>query len=820
MSNLSMHETPESLSDSLREAAKKVKPPVFELDGGQLPFERLSPEHFELLIADLYRERQGAKGWDWYDKSIRLNGGSDMGQDVVLFNSGKPVGVVQCKRLRASTLSRQVMLYELCKFFLFARIFPYLTPVAGQKFKYIFSVAKNVHQDGLVFFNSAGSERFNNLRSEIVNIFGSLVKDLKTFSGYPGFANLTPEDICDLVWGSLVEVETSVYRQNDLSDLVRKTPGVYSNYFSLRHVAIVGEELKELIAGYFRSAGAPPNSSWMQLEEDSYTVEIPMFASHNDKVNVVLIQGAGDFALRSLESALGQDDAVKSMVGGRLTVILAGGSAFSCADDMRIEKILGGFSSPVILIAGCGALDGQEINNLKSEPGVVWYFRDFILAASRRYKFGWCWLKLQEGGVEGEGNAGEVGDNKEVLRYPLIVNTPLDPTFESADVGLRLSFNDFIIYPLIDDDMLCSWASRHSVLKRLALGMHEDSSRRRTMICGAVHWDEVSDKHDESISDVLAVRRNLHREVGVFLANSSLTTKFDNEWRSASGYFPSFVESSYLFNRRSSPKGSIFRRDDESYIFFVLRWTQVGIESVIEVPHFDLRGVVSGDIDPGGVELSRHMKWHLPHPHSSLQLHNSFYEFYESLISSNYKKATKLSAGFFYGVQPGLEFSVNDISKSFSKLCEPLQAACYLSGGYGAKWVQHDEYPAHVDYFKFGKSLVSLFLWADRNMSLNQVEAMVSEYSKTGGAAPDLIIFTSVLGDPEPAGRATRSKSRDNIASPASLPGSIAEPNIARKTYLFPMREIQNCYMSGVSESDERAKFFEGLVARKEALDV
>lgn len=814
-----MHEVPEPISDSLREAAKKIKPPVFELDGGQLPFERLSPEHFELLIADLYRERQGTKGWDWYDKSVRLNGGSDMGQDVVLFHSGKPVCVVQCKRLRASTLSRHTMLYELCKFFLFARIFPYLTPAADKKLKYVFAVAKNVQQDGLVFFQSSGAERFNNLRSEIVKIFGSLLSGLKTFSGYPGFVNMKPEEVCDLVWGSLVKVETDVYRQNNLSDIVRKTPGVYSNYFSLQHVAIVGEELERLIAGYFRSAGAPPNSSWMQLKEDSYTVEIPMYASHNDKVNVVLIQGAGDFALKSLESALSQDGSVKPIVGGRLTIILAGGSAFTCREDKRIEKILGDFAAPVVLIAGCGEVDGQKIDSLKNESGVVWYYKDFIPALNRRYKFGWCWLKLQVG-AEDEKGSGEAGINQEVLRYPLIVNTPADPVFESADMGLRLSFNDLIVYPLIDDDMLCTWTSRRSVLKRLALGIHEDTSNRRVLLCGSVHWGDVSDKHDESITDVLSVRRNLQKDIGVLLANSSLSTNFDNEWRSATGYFPSVVDSNCLFNRRSSPKGSLFRRDDDCYIVFVLRWVLGGMEPVIEAPYFNLHGVVKEDINAGSVELSRHMKWYPPHPDSDLQLRASFSDFYESLVLSNYKRAIQLSAGFFHGVQMGLAFNVGDISKSYSKLCEPLQAACYLSGGDGATWVQHDEYPAHIDYCKFGKPAVSLFLWSDRAMSLNQVEAIISEYSKTGGAAPDLIVFTSVLGDPEPSGRATKNKSRDNIANPAPKPESIAEPSIARKTYIFPMREVQNCYMSGSSELDERERYFDGLMARKEALDV
>ena len=84
----------EEHEDKLRESNSNT-PDVFAFDCGQLPFESMGDHHFELLLADIYRDNVGEKDFDWYDEARRLNDGADQGRDVILFKDSVPLGVIQ-----------------------------------------------------------------------------------------------------------------------------------------------------------------------------------------------------------------------------------------------------------------------------------------------------------------------------------------------------------------------------------------------------------------------------------------------------------------------------------------------------------------------------------------------------------------------------------------------------------------------------------------------------------------------------------------------------------------------------------------------------
>lgn len=802
------------VSNDLRAKAEANRQPAFTFDSGQLPFERISPDHFELLVSDLYRNKHGEPEWNWYDTNFRLNGGSDMGQDVVLMKDGKPVGIVQCKRLKKS-MSLEDMLGEICKFFLFAFLNPILLPPRGSDFRYFFAVAASVQNKGFRFFQSSGSQRFIDNRTLIEDILLGLVKKYASFESSVTLQGLSKIALCDLIWERLIECKTKVYRQEELSEFVRSCAKVRDTYFGLQHVAVMGTEAAELILKCLRKSGAPSTISDVMEAQNSYTVEVQSFALDDDKINLCLLQGGREFALDSLRKLLDPVGGILSEnIGGKLAVVVGGSSCLTLADRRIVDEIIISYPHSLVFIAGCGEITGEELIREKDDEQNTWVYKGLAPAPRRKYKVGWCWVKINI--IE----PGSSDSYEKISCYPLVVNSPLDPVLDGADLGLKIAFQDLVIYPVLDDDICSDWKFRKSILKRVSLGVQDDLLKRRTLVCAALNITDVDTRFENTISDLLAFERTLEANIVLVASNSAVADRQNSVWRSVSGVFPSSCDSEYLFRKESAPKGLIVRRDDGTVVLIVAKWNEHSLELVLEYPFYSTGGNIEEDVEGPELELLYHMKWNPPHEHSHAQLTSSFCKLRDELNNKTYRWAGALAAGLIGGVNSEADFLPVDIQQAGDKLCQPLHAACYLSGVSGAEWVNSEDYVSHIDYSSPIKGKVSLFVWANRKVSINQVHSDLMQAAKRGGASPDLIVFTSVIGDPSPEGLSAVSMPRQDIANSAVVKGSITEPGIARKTFIFPLSEIEATFMKSDSGIDAREQYLERILERKDKLDV
>jgi hypothetical protein len=799
-------------SETLRKSAEGNRQPAFTFDGGQLPFDRVPPDLFELLVSDLYRYKHGEPDWSWYDTSFRLNGGADMGQDVVLMKDGNPAGVVQCKRIKKN-MNLEDMLGEMCKFFLFAYLNPILLSSEETDFRYFFAVSASVQNEGFRFFQSSGAQRFIDNRSLIEDVLVGLVKKYASFRTSLKLKGLAKADLCDLIWNRLIVCKTKVYRQEELSDFVRGCAEVRDTYFGLQHVAVMGAEAAELILKYLRKSGAPSSVSDVLNAINSYTVEVPTAAIDDDKINLCMLQGDGDFVLESLRKLLSPAAGILTEnIGGKPVVIVGGSECLKLTDRKFVDDIIRAYPSSVVFIAGCGDVTGEELLLERGNEQNTWIYRGLAPAPRRKYRAGWCWVKTNI--------ADEIDPYDKTSCYPLVVNSPLDPVFDGANLGLKIAFQDLVIYPVLDDDIYSGWKSSKSLLKRVSLGVQDDPLVRRTLICAALNVKDVDSRLENTISDLLAFERTIEANIALVVSNSSITTRQNSLWRSASGVFPSSDESGYFFRQEHSPKGLIVRRDDSALVLIVAKWEDSCLIPILEYPFYMTGGDVEVDVESTELELFYHMKWNPPHGDSHDQLVSSFCQFRERLNNKNYKWSGELTAGFIEGVNYKAAFKSIDIQQAGERLCQPLQAACYLSGVRGAEWVSSDEYISHIDYGTPARGKVSLFVWANRRVSINQVHSDLIQAARKGGASPDLVVFTSVIGDPGPDGTLPVPMPRQDIANSLAIQGSITEPGITRKSFIFPLNEIEATYMKPVSAVDARETYLQSILERKDKLDV
>ncbi len=194
-------------------------PELFAFDCGQLPFERMGDAHFELLLADLYAARADDGSEDWYDTARRLNDGADQGRDVILLEDGRPVGVIQCKRYNG-IVSLPMVIQEICKFFLYATIKPGIASAPGEPFRYYVAVSDRAAGKLFEFLQGSGRQRFVDLRAEFEEKALAARKGSATLRKHPDLKDLTQEQLCDLVWARIDNLQTTLHKKDDLSRLV------------------------------------------------------------------------------------------------------------------------------------------------------------------------------------------------------------------------------------------------------------------------------------------------------------------------------------------------------------------------------------------------------------------------------------------------------------------------------------------------------------------------------------------------------------------------------------------------------------------------
>ncbi|WP_409287318.1 ABC-three component system protein [Pseudomonas guariconensis] len=782
----------EEHEDELRENNPE-KPDVFAFDCGQLPFEAMGDHHFELLLADLYRDKMGEVGFDWYDEARRLNDGADQGRDVILFKESLPVGVIQCKRLK-SVLKRDTVILEICKFFLYAHTRPQIVSPPGSPFRYIVAAADGAAIDLTELMVNRGRERFDKLREVFESKVITARNSSQKLSKHPALSKLTKKQLCDLVWDRIAGLQTNLHKKDDLSSFLRRLPNLKETYFKLdSSVASITDEVRKLFLAHGMQFGGQDEEYAAAIRTEYYDSE---FGDHKS-FNIALIQGKelAPFLRGMLCPANGS---VKAKFGSRPVVLTAGSRAACVTEWAEIDSLVKEYPHPLIFAVGCGEVTGAQLLEWRRSDGFVWIDPEWEPAAENRFHAGWCWVSDPR-----EGN---------FQCYILVENETGSPELDHGSASLRLAFKDVVIWPTLGNDFTNPVTDSRSQLRRLMASRTEDAGRRPNLVLACQHvggvktvLDAASDYYGQRASSI----------IGIVMANSSRFVQCDAGMWSATGIFPAL--DTELSTRPSShlvkPAGRVMRRSGSGLLMFCLDWTADPALKLVKSQRLIANQVVD-ELMPESLELFELFDRHPPdddYQPAVLKERQHLSELIQNGIIADCKNFSYRAC---YGTRRDREFSPEDLSAAGANIMRSINALSFIKVSPSSQWSVAPHLEGHINYADAEVGEVSIMAWSSKDYSVRDMEAQLFEWARQPSAHPSLFVFAE--------GRGTikvnkPSHGRYDITAVPSVRDSITDAVVPRSVYLFDLRKVEDQCLDDADQTPD--EFMGGIMKRRADLD-
>lgn len=205
-------------------------------------YDALSSENFELLLYSVYKANLSSD--DWYDNLRLMITGADQGRDIWLTYQEKPVGLIQCKRVKPGFTAPEAI-REVIKFLLNAELEPSLLPDPNG-FRFILAVSSEPAGTTTDFFQTP------------LNSLDKLDDDLKRFtetviSTYTHLSKLDINIVLPKVKSSLRAMCYTLHRSVDLDEMLESLPHVRQRFFRVKLVIGIDENkaaIREELAGW------------------------------------------------------------------------------------------------------------------------------------------------------------------------------------------------------------------------------------------------------------------------------------------------------------------------------------------------------------------------------------------------------------------------------------------------------------------------------------------------------------------------------------------------------------------------------------------
>lgn len=771
---------------------KAQAPELFELDCGQLPFERMGDDHFELLVADIYRAMADDGSENWYDTVSRLNDGADQGRDVILFNSGIPVGVIQCKRLK-KPLDLDALIYEICKFFLYAHIRPQIVPMVGKEFRYYVAVADSVSTHLFEFMQGTGRKRFEKLRTDFQSKCVSVRLKSKTLNKHEKLKDLTPEQLCDLVWHWIDNLKTAVLKKDSLSSIVAKYPTVKNTYFKLDSNAT---EILDSIRGFLATQGSSLSANDTAHLKQIRTEYINYTLSNNDRLNLGLLQGSDIVSV--LTDMLTHGGALENNFGSRAVVLLAGSVAASPEQWNEIDQLVKAYRYPLLFMAGCGVVSGSLLSSWMTTDGMSWIDTSWKPAAAQKYNAGWCWMTHP--------------DEDNFKCYVLVENEPGRPDVDCGNFSLRLAFKDVIVWPTLGNDFTNSISKANSQIRRIITGQTEDKLKRRNLILVSQHVSNLQD-FVKSVGDYHAQR--LLSPIAIAAANSRRLQDCKMQLHSGTGVFPAIE---YGNNSRASPPtmqpGSrVMRRSTRGGLTFTIKWdASLTLERV--VGYRLSNGSLQEDLEPEALEFHELFDRHPPQV-DCLDLVRVEIDLLKTLVQEGkLKNSPEFTYQTRYGVQAGPEFTLDELTLSGKYVMKAVQALSYLKCHKNSDWIIELGKTGHLQFRDPVEGTYNIMAWTNDEYRVRNMCCDLYLWAREAVNHPNLVVFA------QGKGRVTDEKptqARYDITAPPMSKNSFTDIELVNKVYFFALDEIESIYNKDDSKSV--VEFMNEISARRKLLD-
>jgi hypothetical protein len=778
--------------DTLRSNNQKT-PDVFEFDCGQLPFERMGDDHFELMLADLYNARADDGKEDWFDKACRLNDGADQGRDVILLEDSVPVGVIQCKRYKSNVGLPQIV-QEICKFFMYAKIMPHIASAPDTKFRYYVAVSDGATGDLFKFMTSKGRKRFDDLRSLFEEKALAARKASKTLRGHENLSSLNKEQLCDIVWERITNLHTELHKKDCLSRMIADYPKIKSTYFKLESDnGIILQEIKRFLASQ-GTAFSLEDEKLVSAVRTEY-INQPLGSSH--RFNIGLIQGNDllPFVRRMLDSKTGT---LFTHFGSRPALLAAGATTAKVSQWNEINELVKGYPSPLVFSIGCGDVSGSTLLEWIESDDMSWIDPKWKPAPACLYKAGWCWVKDPE------------QDSHDC--YILVENETGDQRYDHANISLRLAFEDVIVWPTLGNDFINPLCNAKSLLRRIMASQAEDKIGRPNLV--------LASQNISSLVEVLGAVSDYHGQrsrspIAIAIANSKCLHGCEAGLNSATGVFPALDKQKYTRATPPTvqPPGSVMRRSSNGALTLTIKWTtDLSIEAV--KGHRLIGSEIKDDLSPDALEFHELFEQYPP------------MDGYLDCVRKELEQLNVLvqdavltdSVGFTYrtryGVKQNEKFSLEDMSASGDYVMRAVQALSYINSHKNAEWVVEPEVDGHIKYNDPAIGTFNIMAWANHTYNVRQMEAELFGWARKEVGHPGLIVFADARGNVKDS---KPSHSRLDYTSQPAIRGSITEAKDPGNVYIFNLGEIESLYDDEMAISAEG--FMDDIFKRRRVLD-
>lgn len=778
-------------------------PELFNFDCGQLPFERMGDAQFELLVADVFRAEHNRGSENWFDTVSRLNDGADQGRDVVMYKDGIPSGVIQCKRLKKN-LDLNTVIYEICKFFLYAHIRPQIAPQPSTHFRYYFAVADGVSKDAFEFLHALGQRRFDERLELFQEECGKILRNSKTLHKDVRLKGLSNTQLCDLVWQWIPFLETKVLKKDSLSSLVAKHSTVRNTYFKLDTDAT---GIIEAINQYLLSKGevlTKADEAYLKKIRTEY-IDQKLDEEAPLNLNIGLIQGTEliPFLKGMLAS---RDSTFEQNFGNRAVVLTAGSNAANSTQWNEINELIKNYPYPLVFTVGCGEVTGATLISWKSSDGMTWIDPSWLPASMQKYRSGWCWVKDLD---------------NEISCYILVENEPKEPGIDNGSVSLRLAFKDVILWPTLGNDFTNSIHNKNSQLRRIIASQSEDPLKRPNLIMASQHIIEVTEVL-KSLLDYYAQR--LVSPIAVSVANSGRLQNCRMQLYSATGIFPS-ADIEHI--TRSSPPamqppGRVMRRSTNGGLTLTLTW-DANLTLKRAKGHRLQDGEVRDDLVPAALEFHELFDRYPPDPDYPESVRMEFARLNSFVQAGAIKDVSDFAYQTKYGVTSTKEFSLDELTGSGKYVMKAIKALSYLKAHKDSAWITESGSKGHLQFSDNIRGDYNVLAWANDDYRVRHMENDLYRWARETANHPQLVVFGNGIGrvkDEKPSELSNSSLSsceRFDITMAPHVKGSITDVATVNKVYLFALNDIESMYdeLDAVSAED----FMENISTRRKNLD-
>lgn len=777
-------------------------PELFSFDCGQLPFERMGDAQFELLVADVYRAEYESNAQNWYDTVSRLNDGADQGRDVVMYNDGIPTGVIQCKRLKKN-LDLGTVIYEICKFFLYAHIRPKIAPHPGTSFKYYFAVADGVTTEAFEFLQASGQKRFDDNISSFEKECGKILKSAKTLHNHARLKDLSNKQLREIVWQWTALLDTKILKKDSLSSLVAKYTNVRNTYFKLDTDATA---IIEVIKQYLSSQGgvfSEDDEAYLQKIRTEY---VNLEFCEGDRLNIGLIQGIE--LIPFLKDMLAKEGGIFAQnFGNRPVVLTAGANAATPTQWGEINDLVKAYPYPLVFMVGCGEVSGSTLISWMKTDGMSWIDPSWYPASALKFKAGWCWVTDPANDI--------------IDCYILVENEPKDTGFDRGNVSLRLAFKDVIIWPTLGNDFTNSIHRNNSQLRRIIASQAEDKRKRPNLVMASQHISELTEVV-KSLLDYHA--RRLISPMAVVAANSGCLQKCQMQLYSATGVFPA-ADSEH--NTRASPPAMqppscVMRRSTSGGLTLTLTW-DANLTLLRAKGHRLQGGAVMEDLSPAALEFHELFDRYPPDSDYAETVKYEFAQLDNFVQSGGIKDVHSFAYQTKYGVTSEQVFTLEELTNSGKDVMKAVQALSYLKSHKSSAWITEPGIKGHLRFTDPNQGDYNVLAWANDEYRVRYMSNDLYRWARDTANHPQLVVFGNGVGKvkdeiPSKFSELNVSNSeRFDITTGPSVKDSITDIAMVNKVYFFALNEIESMYDE--SDTVPAEDFMDGISTRRKKLD-